>query len=78
MSVVVGANGRHEHEWKVWREVKLLDGKELIPGVIDSTTNIVKHLEAVADRIVRYANLLGRENLIADVDCGLGSDEVVA
>ena len=78
MSVVVGANSRHEHEWKVWWEVKLLDGKELIPGVIDSTTNIVKHLETVTDRIVRYANLLGRENLIADVDCGLGSDEVVA
>ena len=62
----------------MWREVKLPDGKELIPGVIDSTTNIVKHLEAVADRTVRYANLLGRENLIADVDCNLGSDEVVA
>ena len=68
---VVGANGRHGHEWKVWLEVKLPNGKVLIPGVIDS--NIVEHPEAVADRIVRYANLLGRENVIAGVDCGFGT-----
>jgi 5-methyltetrahydropteroyltriglutamate--homocysteine methyltransferase len=71
---IVGANGRHEHEWKVWQEVQLPTGKALIPGVIDSTTNIVEHPEVVAERIVRYANVLGRENVIAGVDCGFGTN----
>lgn len=69
----VGANPRHEHEWKVWREVKLPDGKVIIPGVIDSTTNFIEHPELVAERIVRYANVVGRENVIAGSDCGFGT-----
>jgi len=71
---IMGANGRHEHEWKVWQDVPLPAGKVLIPGVIDSTTNIIEHPEVVADRIVRYANILGRENVIAGVDCGFGTN----
>jgi 5-methyltetrahydropteroyltriglutamate--homocysteine methyltransferase len=70
---IVGANGRHEHEWKVWQDVRLPAGKVLIPGVIDSTTNIVEHPEVVAERIIRYATVLGRENVIAGVDCGFGT-----
>lgn len=70
---IVSANGRHEHEWKVWQEVKLPEGKVLIPGVIDNTTNIVEHPEVVADRIVRWGELLGRENIMAGVDCGFGT-----
>ena len=70
---IVGANGRHEHEWKVWQNLQLPTGKVLIPGVIDSTTNIVEHPEVVAERIMRYANVLGRENVIAGVDCGFGT-----
>ncbi|HEX5420790.1 MAG TPA: cobalamin-independent methionine synthase II family protein [Gammaproteobacteria bacterium] len=69
---VEAANPRHEHEWKIWRETKLPDGKILIPGVISHATNVVEHPELVADRIVRYAELLGRENIIAGTDCGLG------
>jgi len=71
---IMGANGRHEHEWKVWQDVPLPAGKVLIPGVIDSTTNIIEHPEVVADRIIRYANVLGRENVIAGVDCGFGTN----
>jgi 5-methyltetrahydropteroyltriglutamate--homocysteine methyltransferase len=70
---IVGANGRHEWEWQVWRDVELPDGKVIVPGVIDSTTNIIEHPETVADRIVRYAGVLGRENVIAGVDCGFGT-----
>jgi 5-methyltetrahydropteroyltriglutamate--homocysteine methyltransferase len=70
---LVGANGRHDHEWKVWNEVKLPEGKVIMPGVIDSTTNIVEHPDLVADRIVRFARLVGRESLIAGVDCGLAT-----
>ena len=65
-------NVRHEHEWKVWREVKLPDGKLLIPGVVSHATNVVEHPEVVADRIVQYAQLVGREHVIAGTDCGLG------
>ena len=65
-------NVRHEHEWKVWRDVKLPDGKMLIPGVVSHATNVVEHPEVVADRIVRYAQVAGRENVIAGTDCGLG------
>ena len=67
------ANARHEHEWKIWREVKLPPGKVIVPGVIDSTVNTVEHPEVVADRIVNFANVVGRENVIAGVDCGFGT-----
>ena len=68
-----GANPRHGHEWKVWKDVKLPDGKIIIPGVIDSTSNFVEHPELVADRIAQYANVVGKENVIAGVDCGFGT-----
>jgi len=67
------ANGRHEHEWKIWRDIKLPPGKIIIPGVIDSTVNTVEHPEVVADRIVNFASVVGRENVIAGVDCGFGT-----
>ena len=67
------ANPRHEHEWCVWENVKLPEGKVLIPGVISHTTNLVEHPELVAERIVRYAKLVGRENVIAGSDCGFSS-----
>jgi 5-methyltetrahydropteroyltriglutamate--homocysteine methyltransferase len=67
------ANARHEHEWKVWRDVKLPDGKIIVPGVIDSTVNTVEHPEVVADRILNFASVVGRENVIAGVDCGFGT-----
>jgi 5-methyltetrahydropteroyltriglutamate--homocysteine methyltransferase len=69
---VEAGNVRHEHEWRVWKDVKLPDGKLLIPGVVSHATNIVEHPQVVADRIVRYANIVGRENVIAGTDCGLG------
>lgn len=68
-----GANPRHEHEWNVFEDVKLPDGKVIIPGVVDSTTNFIEHPELVAQRIVRYANLVGKENVIAGSDCGFGT-----
>ena len=68
--VIEGANPRHEHEWRVWEDVKLPEGKILIPGVISHATNVVEHPELVAERIVRLAKLLGRENVIASTDCG--------
>jgi 5-methyltetrahydropteroyltriglutamate--homocysteine methyltransferase len=68
-----GANPRHGHEWKVWRDCKLPDGKIIIPGVIDSTSNFVEHPELVADRIEQYARVVGRQNVIAGVDCGFGT-----
>jgi 5-methyltetrahydropteroyltriglutamate--homocysteine methyltransferase len=67
---IPGANGRHAFEWKVWADVKLPKDKIIIPGVIDSTTNIIEHPETVAERIQNYASVLGRENIIAGVDCG--------
>ena len=67
---VEGANPRHEHEWRVWEEVKLPEGCKLIPGVISHATNIVEHPELVAERIVRLARLVGREHVIASTDCG--------
>jgi 5-methyltetrahydropteroyltriglutamate--homocysteine methyltransferase len=69
---VEAANPRHEHEWRVWQDVKLPDGKLLIPGVVGHATNIVEHPQVVADRIVRYAKVVGRENIVAGTDCGLG------
>ena len=68
-----GANPRHAHEWKVWREVRLPDDKVIIPGVLDSTTNFIEHPELVAERIVRYAEVVGRERVIAGTDCGFGT-----
>jgi 5-methyltetrahydropteroyltriglutamate--homocysteine methyltransferase len=68
--VIEGANPRHEHEWKVWQDVKLPDGKVLIPGVISHATNVVEHPELVAERITRLARLVGRDNIIAGTDCG--------
>jgi 5-methyltetrahydropteroyltriglutamate--homocysteine methyltransferase len=65
-------NVRHEHEWKVWHDVKVPDGKIIVPGVVSHATNLVEHPEVVADRIVRYAEAVGRENVIAGTDCGLG------
>ena len=67
---IVGANARHEFEWKVWKDVKVPAGKVIIPGVIDNTTNIIEHPEVVADRLLNYAGVLGRENIMAGVDCG--------
>jgi len=66
------ANVRHEHEWRVWREVKLPAGKILVPGIVSHATNVVEHPELVADRITRFAEVVGRENVIASTDCGLG------
>jgi 5-methyltetrahydropteroyltriglutamate--homocysteine methyltransferase len=67
------ANPRHAHEWRVFERVRVPDGKLVIPGVIDSTTNFVEHPELVAERIGRYAKLVGRENVIAGTDCGFGT-----
>jgi 5-methyltetrahydropteroyltriglutamate--homocysteine methyltransferase len=67
------ANPRHAHEWKVFERLKLPAGKVLLPGVIDSTTNFIEHPELVAERIGRYARLVGRENVIAGTDCGFGT-----
>ena len=69
---IEAANARHEHEWKVWHDVKLPEGKILIPGVVSHATNVIEHPELVADRILRFASVLGRENIIAGTDCGLG------
>jgi len=69
---VEAGNVRHEHEWKVWQHTRLPAGKLLIPGVVSHATNLLEHPELVADRIVRFARLVGRENVIAGTDCGLG------
>ena len=66
------ANGRHEHEWKLWRDAKLPEGKILIPGVVGHGSNVIEHPELVAERIVRFASVVGRENVIAGTDCGMG------
>ena len=68
--VIEGANPRHEHEWQVWKDARLGPGQMLIPGVISHATNVVEHPELVAQRIVRLARLIGRENVIAGTDCG--------
>jgi 5-methyltetrahydropteroyltriglutamate--homocysteine methyltransferase len=67
------ANPRHAHEWTLFERVKLPDGKVLIPGVIESKSNFIEHPELIAQRIARYANLVGRENVIAGSDCGYGT-----
>jgi len=68
-----GANSRHAHEWKAWEGVELPEGMVIVPGVIESMTNRIEHPELVAERIVRYANIVGRENVIAGSDCGFGT-----
>ena len=70
--LIEAANARHEHEWRVWEQVKLPQGKILIPGVVSHATNVVEHPELVAERILRFAKLVGRENVVAGTDCGLG------
>ena len=67
------ANPRHQHEWRVWEDVKLPDGKILMPGFIGHATNYVEHPELISDSIVTYAKLVGRENVIASADCGYSS-----
>src|SRR5712692_10100164 len=67
------ANPRHEHEWAIFEDIKLPEGKVLIPGMLDTTTNYIEHPQLVAQRLVRYAQLVGRENVIAGADCGFGT-----
>ncbi|NIZ91655.1 cobalamin-independent methionine synthase II family protein [Kineococcus rubinsiae] len=66
------ANARHEHEWKVWKDLPLPAGKKIVPGIVSHATNVVEHPELVADRIERFASVVGAENVIASTDCGLG------
>jgi len=66
------ANVRHEHEWRVWQDVPLADGKLILPGIVSHATNVVEHPELVADRIARFADAVGKERVIASTDCGLG------
>jgi 5-methyltetrahydropteroyltriglutamate--homocysteine methyltransferase len=70
---VEAANPRHEYEWHVWEQVQLPPGKSLMPGAVGHATNVVEHPETVADRLVRYAAVVGRENVIAGTDCGIGT-----
>jgi 5-methyltetrahydropteroyltriglutamate--homocysteine methyltransferase len=69
---IEAANPRHDHEWTVWQDVKLPDGKILIPGVVGHYTDIIEHPELIAERLESYASVVGRENVIAGTDCGLG------
>jgi 5-methyltetrahydropteroyltriglutamate--homocysteine methyltransferase len=71
--VVEAANPRHAHEWAVWREIKLPDDKILVAGVLDTSTNYVEHPELVAERLCRFADLVGRERVMAGSDCGFGT-----
>ena len=71
------ANPRHEHEWRVWENTRLPEGKVLLPGVVTHSTNVVEHPELVAERIVRLARLVGRENVIASTDCGFAQGPLV-
>jgi 5-methyltetrahydropteroyltriglutamate--homocysteine methyltransferase len=70
---IEAANPRHEHEWKVFEEARLPEGKILIPGVIDTCSTYIEHPEAIAQRIIRFAQVVGRENVIAGTDCGFGT-----
>ena len=70
---VEAANPRHAHEWSVFEEVRLPEGKVIIPGVLDTTTNFIEHPELVAQRLVQYARLVGRENVVASADCGFAT-----
>ena len=71
--LIEAANSRHEHEYHLWEDVRLPDGKILIPGVVTHATNAIEHPELVAERIQRYTDRLGAENVIAGADCGFGS-----
>jgi 5-methyltetrahydropteroyltriglutamate--homocysteine methyltransferase len=71
--LIEGANPRHEHEWEAWMKIKLPDDKILVPGVISSSTNYVEHPEVVSQRLVRYANVIGKERIMAGSDCGFGT-----
>ncbi|HLG59240.1 MAG TPA: cobalamin-independent methionine synthase II family protein [Vicinamibacterales bacterium] len=71
--VIEGANPRHEHEWEVWTRHRLPDDKVLVPGVIDTSTNYVEHPDLVAQRITRFAHVVGRERVLAGTDCGMGT-----
>ena len=70
---IEASNPRHDHEWTVWKDAKLPDGKVLIPGVIGHSNDFIEHPELVAQRLVRYANIVGKENVMAGTDCGIGS-----
>ncbi|MGH7854966.1 MAG: cobalamin-independent methionine synthase II family protein [Candidatus Binatia bacterium] len=70
---IEASNPCHDHEWRVWEETKLPDGKVFIPGVIGHYSDFIEHPQAIADRLVRYAKIMGRENVIAGTDCGIGS-----
>jgi 5-methyltetrahydropteroyltriglutamate--homocysteine methyltransferase len=74
---IEAANARHEHEWKVWTEVKLPEGRTLMPGVVSHQTNVVEHPELVAERLVRFAKVVGRDNVIAGTDCGFAQGPFV-
>ncbi len=73
--LIEAANPRHEHEWRVWQDVKLPEGKILAPGVVSHGTNVVEHPELVAERILRFAGAVGRENVIASTDCGFAQEQ---
>src|SRR5579864_644981 len=70
---IEAANPRHQHEWRVWQDVKLPEGKSLMPGVVSHATDIIEHPLLIADRLTQYASLVGKENVIAGTDCGVGS-----
>jgi 5-methyltetrahydropteroyltriglutamate--homocysteine methyltransferase len=70
---IEAANPRHDHEWAVWKDVRLPDDKILLPGVVDTCTNYVEHPDLVAQRIMRFAGVVGRERVIASTDCGFGT-----
>ena len=74
--LIEAANPRHEHEWQVWKSVRLPEGKVLAPGVVSHGTNLVEHPELVAERILRFAGVVGRENVIASTDCGFAQEEL--
>jgi len=74
--LIEAANPRHEHEWQVWKHVKLPDGKVLAPGVVSHGTNVVEHPELVAESILKFAGVVGRENVIASTDCGFAQEEL--
>jgi 5-methyltetrahydropteroyltriglutamate--homocysteine methyltransferase len=71
------SNARHEHEWRIWEDVKLPEGKKLIPGVVTHHTNVVEHPDLVAQRLIRLANVVGRDNVLAGTDCGFAQGAFV-
>ena len=74
---IEAANARHEHEWKLWQDVKLPPGRKLMPGVVSHQTNLVEHPELVAERLLRFASVVGADNLIAGTDCGFAQGPFV-